>query len=102
MITWKAIITVCMCCSRMDATLTGLSYWTYGKSFPVLVSEYVDDKAIIFQHCVNVSDGVSSIILYFARFDTEIHKGLIHHRGESKIEILFCSKSLFIYDNPET
>ena len=55
----------------------------------------------IFQSYANASDEVSSIISHFACFGTKI-TGLIHPRAESKIEILFCSKPLFMYDNPET
>ena len=86
----------------MDATLTGRSYRAYGESFPVFDSENVDDTAIMFQSRANVSDGVSSIIPHFAPFGTEIHAGLIHPRGESKTEILFCLKPLFMYDDPGT
>ena len=87
----------------MDATLTGRSYRAYGESFLVLDSEYVDDTAIIFQSRANISDGVNSVIPHFARFGTEIYTGLIHPIGESKTDILFCSKPLFMYDeNPET
>ena len=68
--------------SKMDATLTGCSCRVYGEPFPALDSNYVDDTAIIFQSCANVSKGVSSII----------HTGVMHPREESKTEILFCSK----------
>ena len=54
------------------------------------------------QSRANVSDGVSSIIPHFVQFGTEICTGLNHPRGESKTEILFCLKPLFMYDNPET
>ena len=68
--------------SKMDATLTGCSCRVYGEPFPALDSNYVDDTAIIFQSCANVSKGVSNII----------HAGVMHPREESKTEILFCSK----------
>ena len=42
------------------------------------------------------------IIPHFARFGTEIHTGLIHPRGESKTEILFCSKPRFLFNDPES
>ena len=51
---------------------------------------------------MNVSHGVSSVIRHFACFRTAFYTGLIYPRGESKTEILFCSKPLFIYENPET
>ena len=105
MITWKAScnIPVCISCSKMDAMLTGRSYCAYGESFPVLDSEYANNTAIRFEPPAIVSDGVSSIIQHFARFGTEIHTGLIHPTGKSKADILFCSKSLFMYDdNPKT
>ena len=59
-------------------------------------------RSLIFQSRGNVSDGVGSIILHFARFGTKIHIWLIHRSGESKTEISFWWKPLFIYDNPGT
>ena len=81
----------------MDAMLTGCSYWVYGESYPIHDPEYTYNTAI-FQSCVNIS----SIIPHFACFGMEIHMGLIHPRGESKTEMLFWLKHLFMYDNAET
>ena len=94
MIAWKAScnIPVCMFHSKMDVTLKSRSYRAFGESFPVLDSEHADYTAIIFQSSANVFNGVSSIIPYFTRFGTEIHMELIHPRGESKTEFLYCSK----------
>ena len=82
--------------------LTRRSYRVYSESYPFLDSEYAYDMAIIFQSRANVSDGVSSIIPYFARFGTEIRTGLIHSKRESKTVISFCSKPLFMHDNLKT
>ena len=78
--------------SKMDVTLKSRSYWAFGESFPVHDSKLADDTAIIFRSSANISDGVSSIISYFTHFGTEIPTGLIQARGESKTEILYCSK----------
>ena len=94
MLAWEAScnIPVCMFHSKLDVTLKIRSYRAFGESFPVLDSEHADDAAIIFQSSANVFNRVSSIIPYFTRFGTEIHMGLIHPRGGSKTEILYCSK----------
>ena len=84
--------------SKMDATLTGPSYQAYGESFP----EYADYRAIIFQSRVNFSDGISCIIPHLTSFGTKLHTEFIHLRRESKTETLFCSKYLFVCNNPET
>ena len=44
MITWKASYNTPLC--NADAMLTGHSYLDYGESFPVLESEYADDRYI--------------------------------------------------------
>ena len=88
----------CMFRSKMDATLTGPSYQAYGESFP----EYADYRAIIFQSRVNFSDGISCIIPHLTSFGTKLHTEFIHLRRESKTETLFCSKYLFVCNNPET
>ena len=88
--------------SKMDATPTGHSYQAYGELFPVLNSEYADNTATIFKSYANVSEGVSSIILHLTHFGTEIHTRLTHPTRDFKTEIRFCSKPLFMYDNPET
>ena len=44
MITWKASYNTPL--YNADAMLTGHSYLDYGESFPVLESEYADDRYI--------------------------------------------------------
>ena len=86
----------------MDAILTGRSYRAYGEEFFLLDSEYADDTAMLFDSRENLTEGVSSIMLHFARFGMEVHSGKIEPRDDSKSEILFCSKPPCMYKDPDT
>ena len=85
--------------SKNDAKLAGHSYRAKGEKLLLLDSEYADDTAILFDNCEDLTNGVNSIVTHFARFRMEVHTGKIESRGESKTEILFCSKPCSKYNN---
>ena len=104
MITWKLVydFPVCIFRTNQDVMLTGRKYDTMGEDLPLLDSEYADDTGVIFDSRESTKHGTVSIITHFERFGMEVHTGLRSPRGESKTEILFCSKPLFLYDDPDT
>ena len=54
--------------SKNDVKLTGRSYRARGEKVLLLDSEYADDTAILFANCEDLTNGVNSIVTYFARF----------------------------------
>ena len=77
--------------SKNDAKLTGRSYRARGEKVLLLDSEYADETDILFDNREDITNGVNSIAIHFARFGMEVHTGKIEPRGDSKTEILFCS-----------
>ena len=102
--TWKAScdIPFCVFRSKDDFTMTGRKTNTNGEDFELLDSEYADDTALIFDSRRNIVRGSISVVRHFDRFAMEIHTGEIEPRTDSKTEILFCAKPIFMYENPET
>ena len=91
MITWTATnnVTVCIFYSKNDAKLTGRSYRVRGENVLLLDAEYADDTAILFDNHEDLNNDVNNFV---TRLGMEVHTGKIEPRGDSKTEILFCSK----------
>ncbi|XP_066928721.1 uncharacterized protein [Clytia hemisphaerica] len=82
--------------------MTGRRTTTKGEDFELPDSEYADDTALLFESRDHIQQGATSITVHFDRFGMEIHTGAINPKSDSKTEILFCAKPIFMYDNPET
>ena len=82
--------------------MTGRKTTTKGEDFELPDSEYADDTALLFESRGHIQQGSISIIVHFDNFDMEIHTGVINPKSDSKTEILFCAKPIFMCDNPET
>ena len=105
MIIWKATnnVTAWILYSKNDTKLTGRSYQAWGKKVLLLDSEYADYTAILFNNCEDLTNCVNSIVTHISvGFGMEVHTGKIESRGESKTEILFCSKPCSMYNNPDS
>lgn len=102
--TWKLScgIPFCIFRSKSDFVMTGRRTTTKGEDFELPDSEYADDTALLFESRDHIQQGATSIIVHFDRFGMEIHTGAINPKSDSKTEILFCAKPIFMYDNPET
>ena len=103
MITWRSNCTIhpCKFKTKRDFILTGRSYRAYGEEFCVPDSEYADDTAVIFDSRTDLENEVPNLMQHFLRFGMEIHTGQITPREDSKTEILFCSKPLTLYNDPD-
>ena len=105
MITWRKAYDrpLCMFYTKDDFTLTGRKYNTKGDEFPVDDSEYADDTAVLFETRNDITTFSPLLVIHFNRFGTEIHVGdLDQPHKPSKTEVLFVSKPLKSYENPDT
>ena len=105
MITWKKSYnrTLCIFRSKPDFIMTGRSYRARGEELTVADSEYADDTAVLFEDRVETDFGAPHLINHFDRFGMEVHRGDRRKPDkESKSVMLFCSKPLHMYENPET
>ena len=107
MITWRTAYdgSLCIFRSKPDFILTGRSVRAYGEEFALSDSEYADDTALLFDSRASLEYGAPLLITHFARFGMEVHSGtkvIRQKRSKSKTEILFCSKPLHLYTDPDT
>ena len=106
MITWRATYDGSMCIfrSKPDFILTGRRAQAYGTEFALCDSEYADDTAVLFDSRYSLEYGVPRLVIHFGRFGMEVHTGQViqQKRSKSKSEILFCSKPLHLYNDPDS
>ena len=105
MITWRKAYDrpLCMFYTKDDFTLTGRKYNTKGDQFPVDDSEYADDTAVLFETRDDITTFSPLLVTHFNRFGTEIHVGDLDQPNKpSKTVVLFVSKPLKSYENPDT
>lgn len=102
--TWKLScdIPFCVFRTKKDYVMTGRRITTKGEDFELPDSEYADDTALLFESRYHIQQGSISIIKHSDRFGMDIHTGVSNPKSDSKTEILFCAKPLFMYDNPDT
>ena len=110
--TWRAghDYNFCKLRTREDFILTGRNPNTGGKNvfgkqyteFAVSDSEYADDTAIPFCNRADAEKYTPLLIEHFRRWGLEVHAGSYHPFKGSKTELLFCSRPLSTYQDPNT
>ena len=105
MITWRKIHNrpLCIFRTKYDSKLTGRRYNSKGTDFDVDDSEYADDTAVVFDSREDTVTYSPLLVEHFDHFCLEIHVGDYDLPDKpSKTEILFVSKPLKSYTDPES
>ena len=83
----------CLYLTKENFLLIGRRFNTKGSEFPVDDLKYANDTAVLFDSEPDVEICSPLIIIYFFKFEIEIHVGdLLALMKPSKIELLFVSK----------